>query len=348
MKTTRKSQPQLRNASEIGIPRIKVRLLTAGMVSVFLASGCKTPPTKPVAAPDPDAKPVSLQSQGPIRMPSGVDPGRVLKLDKGEMQKVFLQQLRIDDSPANRLLFPRQMATAMDMTQMQLTRLFTDTILQSRRFEVFDIRSTVTAEQSDYVIDAQIVSASQDVRSIEGGLRVLETRVNLSVQMRNVYSGDFVFPTAVAVEGITGMTTGDRALLQPRETAGAPEVQQRAAADYLRALNRAYRLAAQRIEEVLRPMGKVLSVEGRSIGILGGQRHGLIGNDRLVVFRGTLTKVGNTDVFASVRPIAVVQCEGVGTVTSQCEIVRLENNGQVQVGDYAVLTDDSLKKDRWL
>jgi hypothetical protein len=118
--------------------------------------------------------------------------------------------------------------------------------------------------------------------------------------------------------------------------------------DYLRALNRAYKLAAQRVEAVLRPMGKVLSAESGSVGILGGQRHGLVGNDRLVIFRATLQRVGELEVFASTRAIAVVQCDGVGTVSSQCDIVRLVDGQQVQPGDYAVLTDDSLKKDRWL
>jgi hypothetical protein len=317
----------------------------AGLAAALLLAGCKTNPPKPA---DPDAKPVVQQTQGDIRMPSGVDPSRLRLLDKGEMQKVYLQQLRIDDSPQNRLLFPRQMAQAMDMTPLQLTRLFTDTILQSRRFQVFDIRSAVTAEQSDYVIDAQVVSAMQDIRPIEGGLRVVETRVNLSLQMKNVYTGEQMFPSAVAVEGITGVTTGDRAVLQPGETAAMPAVQQRVANDYLRALNRAYRLAAQRVEAVLRPMGKVLSVDGGSVGVLGGQRHGLVGNDRLVIFRATMTRVGQLEVFASTRPIAVVQCDGVGTVTSQCDVVRLAKGQQVQAGDYAVLTDDSLKKDRWL
>jgi len=311
----------------------------------LMASGCKTLPTH---QSDLDVKPVVQQQAVPLRMPQGADPGRVLKLDKGEMQKVFIEQLRIDENPQNRLLFPRNMAQAMDMTSLQLTRLFTDTILKSRRFEVLDIRSAVTADATDYVINAQVVSATQEIRPTEGGLRVVETRVNLSIQMKHVLTGDFVFPTAVSVEGITGVTTGDRAVLQPREATTSPEVQQRMANDYLRALNRAYGLASQRIEEVLRPMGKVLSVDGSSIGMLGGQRHGFIGNDRMVIFRGPIIKVGKTDAFSATRPIAVVQCDGVGTVTSQCEIVRLEAGVQVQVGDYAILTDDSLKKDRWL
>lgn len=312
-------------------------------IAALLLAGCKTAPVKDVDSKDP-----IKQTQGPIRVPSGIDAARLVKLEKGEMPRVFLQLLRIDDNPQNRLLFPRQMAASMDMTPSQLTRLFTDTILKSRRFEVFDVRSSVTAETSDYVIDSQIVAATQEIKNIEGGLRVVETRINLSVQMKNVYTGDFVFPTAVAVEGITGVTSGDRAVLQPRDTTAMPEVQQRMANDYLRALKRAYALAATRIEEVMRPVGKVMSADARAATVLGGQKQGFVGNDRMVVFRAQLTRVGKYEVFSSIKPIAVVQCDGVGLLQSQCDVIRLEAGQQVQPGDYTVLTDDSMKKDRFL
>lgn len=320
-------------------PRVLVPLALAATLAA-----CKTTPPKP----DVDAKVPVKQTQGPIRVPSGIDAARLTKLEKGEMPRVFLQQLRIDDNPQNKLLFPPQMAASMNMTPLQLTRIFTDTILQSRRFEVFDIRSSVTAETSDYVIDALITSATQELRPIEGGLRVAVTRVNLSVQMKNVYTGDFVFPTAVAVEGVTGVTSGDRAVLQPRDTPAMPEVQQRMANDYLTALRRAYALATQRIEEVMRPVGKVMSADARQATVLGGQKQGFIGNDRMVVFRGQVTRVGKYELFSSVKPVAVLQCDGVGPQQSTCDIVRLEQGLQVQPGDFTVLTDDSMKKDRAL
>lgn len=323
-------------------PRVLVPLALAA----FAATGCKTAPPKP----DVDAKVLVKPSEGPIRVPAGIDAARLGQLEKGEMPRVFLQQLRIDDNPQNKLLFPPPMAAAMNMTPLQLTRIFTDTILQSRRFEVFDIRSSVTAESSNYVIDAQITSATQELRPIEGGLRVAVTRVNLSVQMKNVYTGDYVFPSGVpiAVEGVTGVTTGDRAVVQPRETTSMPEVQQRMANDYITALRRAYGLASQRIEEVMRPLGKVMSADERQVTVLGGQRQGFIGNDRMVVFRGQVTRVGKYELFSSVKPVAVLQCDGVGTLQSTCDIVRLEKGLQVQPGDFTVLTDDSMKKDRAL
>jgi hypothetical protein len=54
-----------------------------------------------------------------------------------------------------------------------------------------------------------------------------------------------------------------------------------------------------------------------------------------------VAKVGETQVFATMRPVAVVRCDGVGTETSQCTLVRRDPALNPQQGDYAVLTDFS-------
>mgnify|MGYP006976406619 CR=1 FL=1 len=118
-------------------------------------------------------------------------------------------------------------------------------------------------------------------------------------------------------------------------------MQRRLGQDYERAMQRAFDDAARRVEAVLRPMGRVLAVDGEQMGLVGGSIHGLQSGDELVIFRATVAKVGETQVFATMRPVAVVRCDGVGTETSQCTLVRRDPALNPQQGDYAVLTDFS-------
>jgi hypothetical protein len=157
--------------------------------------------------------------------------------------------------------------------------------------------------------------------------------------MKDRYSGKLLFPAAVEVVGQTGRTTGDRAVIAPGDRMDSAAVQRRLGQDYERAMQRAFDDAARRIEAVLRPMGRVLAVDGEQMGLVGGSIHGLQGGDELVVFRATVAKVGETQVFSTMRPVAVVRCDGVGTETSQCTLIRRDPALQPQPGDYAVLTD---------
>lgn len=263
------------------------------------------------------------------------------------MSKVYVEVLSIGDEADTKLLFPREMAQALGLSNRQMTRRFVDTIAKSRRFEVYDIGSSVTAEQSDFVIDGIVTSATQELVPSEGGARVSMTRVRLSVQLKNRYSGELLFPAPVEVVGQTGRATGDRVVLTGSDRPEDPQVQRRLAVDYERALQRAFDDAAGRIEWVLRPLGRVLSADGDAVGIVGGMRHGLQTQDRLVVFRAQTTTLGGREIVARTTPIAVITCDGVGTITSQCDIARRHPQLKVEVGDYAVLTDDSLKQVRF-
>ncbi|HEY4080092.1 MAG TPA: hypothetical protein VGM81_05300 [Burkholderiaceae bacterium] len=286
------------------------------------------------------------QSSGSVAMPNGVDFGRVRLLDQGRMTKVYVDMLRIDDSKESRM-FPAEMSKLVDITPAGLTRLFTDTILRSRRFEVYDLRSTVTAEHADIVVDAQIISATQEFRPLEGGLQAAYTSVLLSVQMKDMYTGKYLFGTAVQVEGRNGLVNGERAVLQPGENPEAPLVRQRLAADYQRALRRAFIGAGQRIEAILRPQARLISVEGPDVGIFGGQQLGLQADDELVVYRPKIVKLGDREIFGSTKAVALIRCSSVGTETSQCTVQTLAPDYKPQEGDYAILTDASLRKTRW-
>lgn len=285
------------------------------------------------------------QSTAALAMPSGADLGRTRLLDQGRMTKVYVDMLRIDGD--SKQMFPAEMARLVDITPAGLTRLFTDTILKSRRFEVYDLRSTVTAEHADIVVDAQIIAATQEFRPLEGGLQAADTRVLLSVQMKDMYTGKFLLGTAVQVEGRNGLVSGERAVLQPGERADAPLVRQRLAADYQRALRRAFIGAGQRIEAILRPQARLVSVDGADVAIFGGAQHGLQAEDELVVFRPKVVKLGEREIFGAIKPVALIRCDSIQTDTSQCTVRTLAPDFKPQEGDYAIITDASLRKTRW-
>lgn len=282
-----------------------------------------------------------------LTMPSGVDYGRLLKLKtEGRLTKVYVDMLRFGEG-SDKAPFPAEMAQLVDITPSGLTRLFTDTILKSRRFEVYDLRSTVTAEQTDVVIDAQIIAANQEFKPLEGGVQAAYTSVLLSVQMKDMYTGKYLLGTAVQVEGKTGLVSGDRTVMMPGERPADPAIRNKLMIDYQRALRRAFILAGQKIESILRPQASVLSVDGVEITLVGGQPHGFQADDEFIVFRPKIARLGDREVFASTKPIAQVRCPGVGTETSQCTLVRKLADFQPQEGDFAVITDASLRKTRW-
>lgn len=274
-------------------------------------------------------------------MPGGVDYARARLIADNRRVKVYTELIGIGDPANEKLLFPARIAQEVGVTPVQMRRRFMDTVSKSKRFEIYDSAGSVTAEASDIVIDGQFTGATQDIQTIEGGVRVAVTRVRLSLQLKDRYSGKLLFPAAVEVVGQTGRTTGDRAVIAPGDNLQGPEVQRRLGQDYERAMQRAFDDAARRVEAVLRPMGRVLAVDGEQMGLVGGTIHGLQSGDELVVFRATVAKVGETQVFSTMRPVAVVRCDGVGTETSQCTLIRRDPAMTAMQGDYAVLTDFS-------
>lgn len=281
---------------------------------------------------------------GTLRMPSGVDLSRLQRMDVGEATRVYVEVLRFADS--GKAQFPSDMQALVDLSPSGITRLFTDTILLSRRFEVFDLRSTVVAKDTNYVVDAQIVEANQTLRPLEGGMRYVSTQVTLSVQMKDVSTNAQILPTAVLVDGRTGNTSGDRVTLGAREDMNSPELRRALAADYQKALRRAFELATRRIESILRPLARVVGVDGTEVGVFGGFRHGLQQDDQLVLFRAQTARLGERDVLSGTRPIALVKCSGVGTETSQCTVTQKVSGYETRPGDYGVITDESLFRPR--
>jgi hypothetical protein len=314
-------------------------LAHAAMAAAVLALlvGCKSAPVKA----DPHAAVPDKIALGPVRMPAGVDYARARLIAENRRTKLYTELVGIGVPANEKLLFPARVAQDIGVTPVQMRRRFMDTVSRSRRFEIYDSTGTVTAEASDIVVDGQFTGTTQEIQTIEGGVRVAVTRVRLSLQMKDRYSGKLLFPAAVEVVGQTGRTTGDRVVLAPSDNLNNPEVQRRLGQDYERAMQRAFDDAARRVDAVLRPMGRVLAVDGNQIGMVGGSTHGLQGGDELVVFRATTAKLGESTVFATTRAVAVVRCDGVGTETSQCTLIRRDPAFQPQKDDYLVLSDFS-------
>jgi hypothetical protein len=323
--------------------------LCVSLLSALTLSACQAP------APNPDTAVRSKIIRAPIRMPAGVDYGRLQLVDEARLIRVYTEMKGIGDSTDEKLLFPRAVAEKVSLTNRQVNRRFMDMILASRRFQVFDDSTTVVREnalqtldgkQMDIVINGLVVGATQDIIDIQP-YRKARTTVRLSVQMMDVMSGEQLFPAGVSVVGDFGMTQGEGTLLPPSKQISSPEIQLSLANDYQRALDKALEQAVARIGTVLRPMGRVTFADATTVGIVGGSRHGFQSGDVLIVFHADTAQLGQRTVIARTQPLAVIRCDGVGTETSQCDITQIDPSARaVAAGDFAVLSDTSAARVR--
>jgi hypothetical protein len=314
------------------------------LLAALILSACQTP------APTPETAIRSKIVRAPIKMPAGVDYGRLQLVDEARLIRVYTEMRGIGEGADNKLLFPHAMAEKINLTNRQVNRRFMDMILASRRFQVFDDSTTVVRENAlqtldgksmDIIINGLMVGANQDIIEIQP-YRKARTSTRLSVQMLDVLSGEQLFPAGVSVVGEWGMTQGEGTLMTPGVQLTSAETQLSLANDYQHALDKALEQAVTRIGKVLRPMGRVTFADATTVGIVGGSRHGFQGGDRLVVFHADTTQIGQRTVIARTIPLAVIRCDGVGTETSQCDIIQIDPAARpVAVGDFAVLSDSS-------
>lgn len=317
----------------------KILAVTLGCL---LLGGCVTTQQ----AINPHEKQQGTIEKGSIRMPGQASYARARFVEEGRMMNVYTQMTGIGDNAAdNKVLFPPEMQRSLGISNRQANRRFMDMLLSTRRFKVYDDSSTVLRDKSDIVIDGMITHSTQELVPMDS-YRKVRTTVQLSVQMKDVLTGENLFPGGLSITGDYGMTQGEGTLLGPRDSLRDPAIQTRAANDYQRALEKALAEVTVKVGEVLRPMAKVVSYEDNSVGILGGFAHGLQVDDELVVFRAETGRVGDRTVFLKTRPVAVVRCDGAGTETSQCDVIRMDTKLVPQVGDYAVLSDFSVKRPR--
>ncbi len=326
-------------------PSRLLRSTLAVSVCLLLAACASRPPA------DSNAKDDIHVTFGNIKMPSGVDLNRLRFVELARRPKVYVEVVGRGAAGNEKLLFNAEAARSLDLTDAQVARRFRDTIIATRRFDTYTTDQTVTAEGSDYVINLMFTGSTQELVPIEGGRQVVRTRVRVSAQLINRFTGSTDDAThrldkAVDVVGETGMVSGDRTVLQAGESAAQPAVHKRMAVDYERALQRAFEEVVDRISMISRPMAKVIGVDGNSVGLVGGIRHGFQTNDEMVIFRAKLVQIDGQEVPSMTRAIAVVRCDGVGSLQSQCDVVRMRPGDAPKEGDFAILTDESASRTR--
>lgn len=292
-----------------------------------------------------DAKPLACAASGPVDLPAGMSLERMRLLDEGKNYKVYTSVEYADERTKGQ--FPAAMSKQVDMSPGGLSRIFSDVILGARRFRVYEMAAGVTAEHSDVMVKARIVDADQvQKQSMEGGRTLYESKVTLSVQVQNMYTGLNLLETAVKVDGRTGLQSQDRVVLTSADRLDSDEVRARLALDFKNALNRAFAQASDKVEELLRPLARVVGAEDCSVTLFGGSRFGLQANDDLVVFRVKTRQLGETTVLGSMNEVALIRCRAVGVDDSACKVLRAVPGYRPQDGDFALITDESLKRTR--
>jgi hypothetical protein len=168
----------------------------------------------------------------------------------------------------------------------------------------------------------------------------------MSSQMKDMISGVNLLQGAITVEGRTGITSGARRVFSVDEDWNGADMKRLRGDDFIDAIKDAMIQVRELVEIELRPMTRVLAVDGCQVGMGGGSKFGLAAGDDLVIFRPTFANQGGQRLLVLSKPIATVHCKGVGTETSQCTVIQLAMDAKPQAGDYAVVTDESLKRAR--
>jgi hypothetical protein len=300
----------------------------------FSLSACaQTPPSSSAVSNAPQV----CGQVGPLVAPPGVSIGRMQLLDVGRHYNVYTAVETMDE---------RTLKLGA-VNAENINRIFIDQIQRTKRFKVFDSRATVVLDKSDIQVTARVVDADQLLKPfMEGGRRFSQSRVTLSVQVKNMLTGEQMLTSDVKVTAETGHVTGDRVMLTSADDPNSSEMRARLVVDFKNALNRAFDLATERLEQLLPPMARVISANGCNVDVFGGKRGGLQSEDELVVFRTQKRQLGESIVLANTQPVALLLCMGVGDDVSQCTIKQSVSGFAPADGDYAVITPESLRRTR--
>ncbi len=283
-------------------------------------------------------------------MPSNFNTVMLKIIDEGRRVRIYTQMNNIGDPQHAQLLFPSRVARSLGLTNKQMNRRFMDLLLQAKRFEIFDPDYTVTMdgalqqwaeEDADIVIDCMVTEARQEMINIRPYKKV-RTQVKISVQMKDMLTGKNLFDGNVAVNGVWGDVQGEGTLIEPGLSINDPAKQSALGGDYERALSKAFEEAVNRIDQIMRPVGAVTLVTGKSLSMFGGVQHGFQSGDGIVVFRAHSRIMGDgRERIVGVQPLASARCKGVGSDISQCTILQVEPGEQIKETDYTVLTDQA-------
>lgn len=274
-----------------------------------------------------------------IKLPSGIDYFRLKLLERGQPMRVYVNMVGIGDKSDDKLLVSKRVGDSIG-NHRQMDRRFMDAIRETNRFEVYDDTAGGVRDKSDIVVDGMIVAATQDINDLTA-IRKAVTTVRLSIQIKDTSTGKLI--KARTVTGVEGDEAGKGTVVANEAALKSETVQRNLANDYERALTDALRSAAAYVERTMRPVARMQEVDDGAVMIIGGTNHGVREGDKLTVFRAKTTRVGETETFGIMKPVAIIECSSVNTDSSQCEIKETGNQGPPQKGDYAVLSDESLK-----
>lgn len=296
-----------------------------------------------------ESKPVEKGECGAVgtpEIPAGIDLQRLRLLDENKRPAIYTDITETDAASKQQL--PERMREVMDLSPTQFRRLFADAVMASRRLAVTDHRATAatTNEASTVMVDLLITAVTQDGVNVEPGRKAIASKVSMSVQMKDMISGENLLQGAITVEGRTGITSGARRVYSVDEDWNGAEMKRRRGDDFIDAIKDAMIQVRELVEAELRPMTKVLGFKGCQVGMVGGTKFGVAAGDDLVIFRPTFSNQGGQRVLVLSEPIAMVHCKGVGPDQSQCTVTQLAKDAKPQPGDYAVVTDESLKRTR--
>lgn len=300
-------------------------------------------------------KPMQPQGTAPsIQIPSNFNTNMLDVIDEGRRVRIYTQMNHIGGPQNNQLLFPARVGKQLGLTNTQINRRFMDSLLAVKRFEVFDDSYTGIQDQgrqqwgpddADIVVDCMVVDARQEVLDIQP-YRKIRTQVKMSVHMVDRNTGKNLFDSDVSIMGIWGDVQGQGTLLSPDVSLKSQSVQTSLGGDYEKALSKALDQVVERIDHLLRPVGRVTFVSGRSISMFGGVQHGFQGGDDVVVIRVHRRDVNGYQRIVGLQPIACAHCSGVESDLSQCVVTGVEPGEHPADGDYAILTDNSANKPR--
>jgi hypothetical protein len=320
--------------------------------AAILTASCATTP------PAPEQATVYKVVRAPVRMQNGPDIGALELVGEGRRLRVYTQLHGIDDPGDAKLLFPAIVKAKLGLTDQQANLLFHTGIRQSDRFETYDdsdttvhlgARQNYKGEKMDIVIEGEFVSERQEIINIAPYKKV-HTSMRLIVTMKNMNTGQELFPGAVSSVGDWGTVQGEGAMIPASASLDDPQIQASMGQDFQRAMEKAINGAVDRIDDLMRPIGFITFANATSMDMVGGKVHGFQGGDKVVVFHVDYTELGEGKdrhrVIAHVQPLAVAQCDGVGTETSHCDFTMMDPSVEdvkhpAAVHDFVVLSDRS-------
>lgn len=278
--------------------------------------------------------------EGEIRLPAGIDQSRLRDTDKGERMRVYVSLLGYEDARGGAAVYPGSLGEALgNVTGMN--RRFMDMVANTRRFQVFDDTETGIRDASDVVVTGQLTRVSQILEPFTRGRKALTT-VALSIQIKDSLTGH-ILDQHEAVETL-GQHRGEGAWAMRPADVDTALFQGKLRQDLITAYERALAHAAAHFESSMRPLAKVVGIDGHQVQLLGGRIHGLSAGDELVVFSAATLDASPAEFQRSLKPLARIRCDAVGGESSTCVLTRREVRvTQPRSGHFAVLSDESLK-----